>query len=119
MVRPQKNRRVSETPSVRHFKPQGIPLAELEEVVVTEDGLEAVRLADREGLYHEEAAERMGVSRPTYGRILLEARRAIADALILGKAIRIEGGRVEHVVDIPNSCCGRKRCRRGWTRWTR
>jgi predicted DNA-binding protein (UPF0251 family) len=86
MVRPQIQRRVEGKPSVRYFKPQGIPLAELEEVLLGEDELEAMRLADVEGLYHESAAERMKVSRPTFGRILARARRAVATAIAQGKA---------------------------------
>lgn len=54
------------------------------------DELETIRLADHEGLYHEQAAERMNISRPTFGRILGEARRKVAEALIDGKALRIE-----------------------------
>ncbi len=99
-------------PSVRHFKPQGVPLAELEEVVLAEDELEAMRLADVEGLYHESAAERMNVSRPTFGRILAQARRAVATAITHGKALRIEGGVVEQVPQ--RGRCRRGRCRRGW-----
>ncbi len=109
MVRPQINRRVEGRPIVRYFKPQGLPLCSLEELGLTEDGLEAIRLADLEGLYHEEAAKRMGISRPTFGRVLTEARRVVAEALSLGKALRIEGGQVEVVA---RRAGGRGRCRR-------
>lgn len=78
----------------RVFKPRGVPLPGLGKVALTLDGLEALRLADLEGLYHEEAADRMGVSRPTFARILAAARREVADALVNGKAIRIGGGAV-------------------------
>lgn len=61
---------------------------------MTLDELEALRLADLEGLYQEDAAARMGVSRPTLGRILEAGRRKVAEALVLGKALRIEGGPV-------------------------
>jgi len=61
---------------------------------MTLDELEAIRLADLEGLYQEKAAERMEVSRATFGRILDAAHRKIAGALIRGKALRIEGGPV-------------------------
>ena len=70
-------------------------MAELEQVAVTLDGLEALRLADLEGLYHEEAASRMGVSRATFARVLAAARRTVADALVNGKALEIDGGVVE------------------------
>ena len=59
------------------------------------DGLEALRLADLEGLYQEEAAKRMGVSRATFARVLTAARQAVSDALVNGKAMAIEGGVVE------------------------
>ena len=61
---------------------------------MTLDELESLRLADLEGLYHEEAAQRMNVSRQTFGRIIESARRKAAQALVVGKAIRIEGGEV-------------------------
>jgi predicted DNA-binding protein (UPF0251 family) len=82
-------------PGARYFKPRGIPLRELEDVTVTVDELEAIRLADLEGLYQEEAAKKMNVSRQTFGRIVESAHRKIADALINGKALRIEGGEIE------------------------
>jgi len=114
MVRPHIQRKVGSQPSIRHFKPQGIPLAELEELVLAEDELEAMRLADVEGLYHESAAEQMSVSRPTFGRILAQARRAVATAITQGKAIRIEGGQVEHILKPRRFRRGKGRCRRGW-----
>jgi predicted DNA-binding protein (UPF0251 family) len=64
-------------------------------LILTLDQLEALRLADLMGLYHEEAAEEMGISRATFGRIVEEARRKIADALVNGKALLIEGGNTE------------------------
>jgi predicted DNA-binding protein (UPF0251 family) len=75
-----------------YFKPRAIPLSELEELVLTIDELEALRLADLEGLYQEAAAEKMQVSRQTFGNIIKAARKKVADALVSGKAIRIEGG---------------------------
>jgi predicted DNA-binding protein (UPF0251 family) len=68
---------------------------ELEEVVMTLDEFEAMRLADLDGLYQEEAAEQMNVSRPTFSRIIDSAHRKIADALVHGKALRIKGGPVQ------------------------
>jgi predicted DNA-binding protein (UPF0251 family) len=79
-------------PNIRYFKPRGIPMADLEDVLLTIDEMEAVRLADLEGLYQEEAAQRMNVSRQTFGRIVSSARRKIADALINAKALRVDGG---------------------------
>ena len=92
MPRPRRFRWVRAQPNSTYFKPRGIPLAALNEVVLTVDEHEAIRLADLEGLQQEEAAERMNVSRPTFGRIVASARRKIADALINAKAIKIEGG---------------------------
>ena len=92
MVRPQKNRIVAFNPDISYFKPRGIPMVELEEVALTVDEREAIRLADLMDLTHEEAGKRMGVSRATFGRIIQRARKAVADALINGKAINVEGG---------------------------
>jgi len=83
---------VSEMPGVAHFKPRGIPMVDLEEVVLSLDEFEAIRLADLESLYQETAAERMKISRPTFGRILGSAHRKVAEALVQGKALKIEGG---------------------------
>jgi predicted DNA-binding protein (UPF0251 family) len=77
---------------VTFFKPQGVPLRVLEHALVTVDELEALRLADYLGMSHEEAAQQLKVSRPTVTRMLARAHQAIADALVNGKAIRIEGG---------------------------
>ncbi len=95
MPRPQHCRRIGGMPPCRVYKPQGVPRSMLEQVVLTEDEWEAIRLADKEGLYQEQAAEQMNVSRQTFGRILESAHRKIADALISGKALLIQGGRVE------------------------
>jgi predicted DNA-binding protein (UPF0251 family) len=92
MARPIKWRRVAFMPQVTYFKPAGIPLRALEEVGLTVEELEAIRLKDVEGLQQEECAERMRISRPTFHRVLESARRKVADALINGKAVRIEGG---------------------------
>ena len=92
MVRPQKNRRVAFNPEISYFKPRGIPMFDLEEVRLTVDQREAIRLSDLLGLSHEDAGRRMGVSRATFGRIVQRARQAVADALINGKAINVEGG---------------------------
>ncbi len=71
-------------------------MCDLEEVSLTFDEIEAVRLADLENLYQEKVAERMGVSRQTVGRILVAARKKIAEALVNGKAIRLEGGQIQY-----------------------
>lgn len=82
-------------PGITYFRPRGVPLRFLEEVVLTVEELEAVRLKDLENLDGEQAAERMGVSRPTFQRILDSARRKVAEALVGGKALRIHGGDFE------------------------
>jgi predicted DNA-binding protein (UPF0251 family) len=64
----------------------------LTEVKLSIDGLEAIRLTDLEGLEQEEASRRMKISRQTFGHILSSARRVIADAVVNGKALQIEGG---------------------------
>jgi len=92
MPKPKKDRFVLQPPSVAYFKPQGIPLFQLEQVVLGVDEYEALRLVDLEGLQQQEAAERMKVSRATCARILEGAHRKVAEALTGGKAIRIEGG---------------------------
>jgi len=92
MPRPKKCRFILQEPGVTYFKPQGIPLKILEQTQITVDELEAVRLTDYLGLSHEEAARQLQVSRPTVTRMLAKAHKSIAEALVTGKAIRIEGG---------------------------
>ena len=92
MPRPIKVRRISCNPEANYFKPRGIPVAELEEVVLSEDELEAIRLADLEGFYQEKAANEMNISRQTFGNIIRAAHKKIADVLMYGKALKIEGG---------------------------
>jgi uncharacterized protein len=92
MPRPKCCRMVGGLPTAEYFKPRGIPLTDLEEVVLTVDEYETLKLADYEQLYQEQAAEKMQVSRQTFGRIILSAHYKLADALIHGKALKIEGG---------------------------
>ncbi|MEW6034336.1 MAG: DUF134 domain-containing protein [Chloroflexota bacterium] len=98
MPRPTKCRRVAFIPEVTYFKPAAIPLRALEEVQLSVEEAEAIRLKDLEGLEQEECAEKMSVSRPTFQRVLGLARQKVADALLNGKAIRIEGGSFELAV---------------------
>ena len=95
MPRPKKCRWVQGRPEVVYFKPRGIPLKDLQEIVLPIEGLEAVRLADLEKMEHEEAAALMKVSRPTFSRVLSNARSVVARALVEGFALRIEGGHFE------------------------
>lgn len=104
MPRPRCCRRVVGQPAAVVFKPAGIPARELTELVLTLDEFEAVRLADFEALYQEQAAAQMGISRPTFSRLVESARRKIAEALVQGKALRIEGGPIALVA--PRRCRG-------------
>jgi predicted DNA-binding protein (UPF0251 family) len=90
MARPKKFRCIECKPDATYFKPRGIPMSELDEKAINIDELEAIRLADYEGLYHEDAARKMEISRQTFGRILGEAHRKVAECLLKGKALRIE-----------------------------
>lgn len=92
MVRPRKCRMVGAPPEVTYFKPRGVPLRDLNELYLSVDGYEALRLADYQGLTHEQAATQMQVSRQTFGRILSDARQVVAKALVCGMALRIHGG---------------------------
>jgi uncharacterized protein len=94
MPRPPIERQIHFMPVSTVFKPAGIPKREIEEIVLTLDEFESVRLADWEGLYQENAASVMNISRQTFGLILAGARRKIADCILHGKALRIEGGTV-------------------------
>jgi len=89
-MRPRLCRRISFRPDITYFKPAGVRMIELEEAVLAPDELEAVRLKDLEGLEQEAAARRMNISQPTFHRIVTSARKKIADAIVKGKAIRIE-----------------------------
>ena len=93
MPRPKKPRFVSGYPAIAAFVPQGVPVTG--EVFLSVEELEAIRLSDFEGLDQEAAANMMEVSRQTYGRILAGARSIVAEALITGKALKVEGGNYE------------------------
>ena len=92
MGRKKKRRLVEGLPDAVFFKPQGVPMKALQRLAISIEGFEALRLVDGEGMLQQEAAERMGVSRPTLSRILAEARKGVATALSNGWAIEIEGG---------------------------
>jgi len=90
MPRRKCERRITFSARVTYFKPAGIPLRDLEEVVLAPDEVEAIRLANLEGMYQEEAATEMGISRQTFGRIITSANKKIAEGLVKGKALRID-----------------------------
>ena len=94
-MRPKKTRYVKCNKDYRCFKPECKKGGKIKEIIVTLDEFEAVRLADLEGLYQERAAEKMNVSRQTFGRIIETAHKKVAEALVQGKALRIEGGEFE------------------------
>ncbi len=98
-------------PESNYFKPRGIPLSMLEEVNLTVDELEAIRLADLDGLYQEQAAEKMKVSRQTFGRIIESAHKKVAEALVKGKALKIEGGEFEMAARRKFKC---DECQHSW-----
>jgi len=106
MPRPRQCRRVAQMPQATYYRPRGVPLRTLEQVALTVDELEALRLADLEGLYQEAAAQKMNVSRQTFGRIVEAAHRKVADALVNGKALSIEGGPVEVAEQTGSDPCG-------------
>ena len=112
MPRPRCPRRVAAPPRCSYFKPAGVPMSRLEEVALSVDELEALRLADLEGLYQDAAAARMGVSRPTFARIVEAARRKVAEALVHGRALRIAGGPVAFVGERQFRC---EKCRNEWS----
>ena len=92
MARPPIERAVGAVPRITLFKPAGVPARELEQLQLTVDELEAIRLVDLEGLSHEQAAEAMGVSRQTVGRVLERGRAKVAEALVGGLTAGIIGG---------------------------
>lgn len=96
MPRPKMLRRLGFDPNVYYFKPQGVPLRLLEEVVLLADELEALKLYEVDSLDQMQAAAKMEVSQPTFARILARASKKVAEAVVLGKAIKIEQGDKSH-----------------------
>ncbi|MEI6092654.1 MAG: DUF134 domain-containing protein [bacterium] len=89
-MRPKKGRKTCCKPCSNYFKPRGIPLSDLCEITLAPDEIEAIKLADLEGLYQDDAAKKMKISRQTFGRIIKSAHKKISDAIINGKALKIE-----------------------------
>jgi predicted DNA-binding protein (UPF0251 family) len=92
VARPKKVRLVEFVPPVQIFKPVGVPRCDLEEIVLSLEELEAIRLKNLEGLEQEDCAQRMSISRPTFQRILNDAYEKVARMLTEGLALRVEGG---------------------------
>ncbi len=95
MPRPKRYRRLFHPPIMRGFKPFGIPMKDLEQIILELDEFESLRLTDYKNLTHEDAAREMNVSRPTFTRIYEKARKKIASAFMEGKVILIKGGSIE------------------------
>jgi len=112
MTRPKCCRQIGAMPGKTCFQPEGARSSSYEEVLLTLDEYEAIRLADLEGLYQEQAASRMNISRQTFGRIIEAARRKVADVLVNGKVLKIEGGSVSMKTEKPVRC---PRCRRAFS----
>jgi predicted DNA-binding protein (UPF0251 family)/predicted Fe-Mo cluster-binding NifX family protein len=109
MTRPNNPRRVSFLAQVVYFKPAGVKMTDLDEVVLGNDELEAIRLKDLLGMSQAEAAREMHISQPTFHRLVLTARQKIADAFVNGKAVRIDGGNINVDDDFSQPCQWRKR----------
>ncbi len=90
MPRPKLKRRIRGKPHSNYFKPAGIPIKDLEETNLEMQEFEAIRLIDFKGIPQEKAAELMKISQPTFSRILKSAREKISQAIVQGKAIKIE-----------------------------
>ena len=97
MPRPRLRRWVRFQPEITHFKPEGVKISSMNETMLTFGEFEAVRLKDYENLDQTEAAKKMKISQPTLNRLLKEARKKIADAIVNGKAIKIQGGNYKMV----------------------
>jgi len=135
MPRKKLHRMVTREPPVSVFKPAGIPAMDLDEILITIDEFEALRLADFEGLSQRDASIEMHISQPTFNRVLSSARHKVATALVQGYVLRIEGGRyvltdgsgtlecldcgatVDMSAEDKSTCpeCGSKKIR--WLRW--
>jgi len=111
MPRPMKLRQVAQAPCATFFKPVGVPLSGLQNVTLSLEEVEAIRLKDIEDLHQEACATQMGVSRATFHQIVKSARKKLADAILNGKSILVEGGSVA----FPGA---RFRCRHDGHEWT-
>jgi predicted DNA-binding protein (UPF0251 family) len=107
MPRPRIFRKISGQPDVVYFKPAGVPLADLEESILSIDEFEAIHLKDLDGKEQEECAKMMGISQPTFHRLILSARKKIADAIVNGKAIKIQVGTTKIDKKTHRGCCRR------------
>lgn len=89
MPRPKLNRRVRFDPEVKYFKPRGVPMKELEEIELTHEEIEALRLKNVKNFDQNECAKKMNTSQSTFQRILSSAYTKLSSAIVDGKAIKI------------------------------
>jgi len=97
MVRPKRTRRISFQPDVTYFKPAGIPMIHLKETVLSFDELEAIRLVDSKRMEQSKAGKKMKISQSTLSRLLRDGRKKLANAILNGQAIKIQGGNFKMV----------------------
>jgi len=97
MPRPRIERRIFFQPDATYFKPAGVPLNQLKEINLSFDELEAIRFIDSENLGQKEAAKKMKISQSTLSRLLKEGRKKLADSIVNGKSIKIQGGNFKMV----------------------
>ena len=100
MARPQNDRVVKEPPLFNEFKPIGVPARNLAKIFISLDEYEAIRLSDQIGYSHLEASEEMNISRSTFSRLIEAARKKMADFIIRGKILSIEGGNIHFTNNI-------------------
>jgi predicted DNA-binding protein (UPF0251 family) len=105
VARPVLDKIVNTVPLFVYYKPLGIPLNKLEEIVLTLEEIEALNLKDRKGLDQKDAAKEMGISRSTFQRLLKSARKKVITALVEGKALKFEGGNFIQNKDIIKTRC--------------
>lgn len=115
MPRPRKWRRVCQLPSNNKFGPFNAEINQEHFVTMTIDEYETIRLIDLEGFTQEECAKQMSVARTTVQGIYIDARKKLAESLVNGKILRIEGGNYKLCDSFENpcpaeGCCQRRRC---------
>ena len=114
MVRPKILRKIDFEPDVDYFKPAGVPVNRLEISNLNMEEAEALRLSDSKGMNQGEAAKQMGISQPTFHRLLVSARKTVAGAITNGRAIKIKGGSYRQAGQrfvIPEGFCVCPKCR--------
>jgi uncharacterized protein len=109
LSRKKVDRIISKPPLFTSFKPSGVPLRDVETITITLDELEAIKLADYRGLEHSESALEMGISRSTFSRLVMGARKKIAQFIIEGRELSIHGGDIHFTNNIYHcDSCGHR-----------